>query len=74
MAEFLRFRRRDDGEFLLLNMDHVISIEAGVSQEDEGGWSRLTYLAEGGSASVEVMTPLEELSSMLAGVWEKGAD
>ena len=74
MAEFLRFRRRSNGEFLLLNMDHVVSIEAGSQQEDEGGWARVTHIAEGGVATIDVLTSLDELSSMLAGVWEKGAD
>jgi hypothetical protein len=74
MAEFLRFRRRSDGEFILLNMDHVISIEAGSQQEDEGGWARLTHISEDGVTTLDVLTSLDELSSMLAGVWEKGAD
>lgn len=73
MANFLRFRKRSDGDFILLNMDHVVSIEAGSPQEDEGEWSLVTLLADGHSTtSVEVLTPLEELAALLAGVWEKG--
>lgn len=71
MAHFLRFRKRSDGEFILINMDHVISIEGGTAQQDEGEWSTVVHAADGAVSSSEVMMSFDELSSMLAGVWEK---
>lgn len=75
MANFLRFRKRSDGAHVLVNMDHVVSIEAGSPQNDEGEWSKLHYIADGGGfGAFEVMMSIDELAGMLAGVWEKDAD
>ena len=79
MAMFLRFRKRGTDDMVLINMDHVLRIEPGGSDDDAGTWSRLLHMAAAsGSTSAsaietEVTMSFEELSSVLAGVWEKDA-
>ncbi len=77
MAMFLRFRKRGSEDMVLVNMDHVLRIEPGGSDGDAGSWSRLLHLAAASGSSAasaietEVTMSFEELSSVLAGVWEK---
>lgn len=78
MAMYLRFRKRDDSDYVLVNMDTVLRIEAGDAAANEPAWSRLIHALPGNGQSTmvetDVLISLEELSSMLAGVWEKSTE
>ena len=73
---FLRLKLRRTGEYAMINMHHVVRVEAG-SDDPEDGWCKLIHFpVQPGPdgrpllSKTEIDASLDEVSMLLSGRWK----